>query len=154
MDTVAGAMRTIDSLVDFNNADILSALKVNALSNSNNDFVQLMESPSNLTTNSNGSLGQHNDDVVDESVTESESEEDVPPVRKKSRTNKQDRTGKFQEKVKYRQITLLQKWQTASGKPGTLQCNAETLSKQTGIMFTLGCSTGKLTKRRSSKLKP
>ena len=63
MDTVAGAMRTIDNLVDFNNADILSALNVNALSNSNNDLVQFMEGPSNLTINSNGSIGQHNDEV-------------------------------------------------------------------------------------------
>ena len=131
MDTVAGAMRTSDNLVDFNNADILSALNVNASSSSNNDFVQFVEGPSNLTINSNGSIGQHNYDVVDESVTESESEEDVPPVTKKLRTYKQDRTRKFQEKVKYCQTTLLKKWQTASGKPGTLQRNIETLSKQT-----------------------
>ena len=153
MNTVAGAMRTMDNLVDFNNADILSALKVNASSNSNNNFVQFMEGPSNLTINSNGCIGQHNDNVVDESVTKSESEEDVPPITKKSRANKRDRTGKFQEKVKYRQTTLLQKWKTASGNPSTLQHNAETLSKHTGVMFTLGCSTLKLTKRRSSKLK-
>ena len=81
-------MRTIDSLVNFINADILSALKVNASSNSNNDFVQFMEGPSNLKINSNASIGQHNDNVVDESVTVSESEEDVPCVMKKSRTNK------------------------------------------------------------------
>ena len=88
MDTVASAMRTIDSLVNFINADILSALKVNASSNSNNDFVQFMEGPSNLKINSNASIGQHNDNVVDESVTVSESEEDVSRVMKKSRTNK------------------------------------------------------------------
>ena len=57
----------------------------------------------------------------------------MPPATKKSRTDKRDRNGKFQEKVKYRQTTLLKKWQTASGKPGTLQRNAETLSKQTGV---------------------
>ena len=88
MDTVASAMRTIDSLVNFINTDILSALKVIASSNSNNDFVQFMEGPSNLKINSNASIGQHNDNVVDESVTVSESEEDVPRVMKKSRTNK------------------------------------------------------------------
>ena len=88
MDTVASAMRTIDSLVNFINADILSALKVNASSNSNNDFVQFMEGPSNLKINSNASIGQHNDNVVDESVTVGESEEDVSRVMKKSRTNK------------------------------------------------------------------
>ena len=108
MDTVAGAMRTSDNLVDFNNADILSDLNVNDSSNSNNDFVQFVEGPSNLTINSNGSIGQHNYDVVDESVTESE--EDVPPVTKKLRAYKQDRTRKFQEKVKYCQTTLLKKW--------------------------------------------
>ena len=81
-------MRTIDSLVSFINADILSALKVNASSNSNNDFVQFMEGPSNLKINSNASIGQHNDNVVDESVTVGESEEDVSRVMKKSRTNK------------------------------------------------------------------
>ena len=95
MDTVASTMRTIDNLVDFNNADILSALNVNASSNSNNDFVQFMEGPSNLTISSNGGIGQHNNNVVDESVTENESEEDVPPVTKKSRTDKRGGTGKF-----------------------------------------------------------
>ena len=109
MDTTVTAMRIMDNLVDSNNADILSALNVNGSSHSNNDLVQFMEGPSNLTINSNGSIGQYNDDVVDESVAESESEKDVPPVTKKPITVKQDRTGKFQEKVKYHRITLLQK---------------------------------------------